>query len=238
MKKPATWQSAAATLSRYNRAFSIKASYLWLWASQVVKWWKKNPLENARDTRDSDSVPWLGRSPGVERGNLTQYFCLENFIDRGNWWARVVHGMAKSQTQLSIHTLPTAPNQWLYTVGKLEVGNPCKDQFSDGKLCSGHSHQPDWDFASINSPPSFPLSNFRVRCTVIKRLCFDSPCSFVALRSVSHNKCHEMLIVLTSIQTCSYFIYKNTKNRAEEMCLTNGHIFTPHQNYFRGHSTT
>ena len=163
-------------------------------------------------------------------------------MDRGNQCARVIHGMAKSQRQLSIHTPLTAPNQWPCTVGKLEVGNPCKEQFSDGKLCSGHYYQPDWDFASIHTPPSFPLSSFRVRCTVIKRLCFDCPCSFIVLRSVSHNTCLEILIVLTSIfwdiQTCSYLVYKNTKHRAEEMCLTNGHISTPHQNYFRGHSTT
>jgi len=37
---------------------------------------KENLPENARDTRDSESVPGLGRSPGVGRGNLTQYFCL------------------------------------------------------------------------------------------------------------------------------------------------------------------
>ena len=76
----------------------------------VKKKKKKNPPENAGDTKDSDSIPGLGRSPGVGSGNLAQYFCLENSMDRGTWWARVVHGMAKSQTQLSIHTPLTAPN--------------------------------------------------------------------------------------------------------------------------------
>ena len=32
-------------------------------------------------------------------GNLLQYSCLENAVDRGAWWA-AVHGVAQSQTQL------------------------------------------------------------------------------------------------------------------------------------------
>ena len=37
---------------------------------------------------------WSGRSPGVGNGNLLQYSCLENPIDRGAWWA-TVHKAAK-----------------------------------------------------------------------------------------------------------------------------------------------
>ena len=46
------------------------------------------------------SVPGSGRSPGEGNGNLLQYSCLENRMGRGAWWA-TVHGVAKSQTQLS-----------------------------------------------------------------------------------------------------------------------------------------
>ena len=45
-------------------------------------------------------MPGLGRSPGGGNGNPFQYSCLENSMDRGAWKA-VVHGVAKSQTQLS-----------------------------------------------------------------------------------------------------------------------------------------
>ena len=45
------------------------------------------------------SIPGLGRSPGEGNGNLLQYSCLENPIDRGAWRA-IVHGVAKSQTGL------------------------------------------------------------------------------------------------------------------------------------------
>ena len=41
-----------------------------------------------------------GRSPGVGNGNPLQYSCLENPMDGRAWWA-IVHGVEKSQTQLS-----------------------------------------------------------------------------------------------------------------------------------------
>ena len=49
---------------------------------------------------DMDSIPGLGRSPGEKNGNPVQYSCLENSMDRGVWPA-TVHGITKSQIQLS-----------------------------------------------------------------------------------------------------------------------------------------
>ena len=43
----------------------------------------KNLPANAGDTRDSGSIPGLGRSSGGELGNPLQYSCLENPMDRG-----------------------------------------------------------------------------------------------------------------------------------------------------------
>ena len=57
----------------------------------------KNPLANAGDIRDTGSIPGLGRSPGEGNGNLFQFSCLENSIDREAWWV-LVHGVAKSWT--------------------------------------------------------------------------------------------------------------------------------------------
>ena len=57
----------------------------------------KAPACNAGDL---GSIPGLGRSPGEENGNPLQYSCLENFMDRGAWWA-TVQGVAKSRTRLS-----------------------------------------------------------------------------------------------------------------------------------------
>ena len=57
----------------------------------------KNPPANVGD---ADSVPGLGRSSREGNGKSLQYSCLGNPMDSGVWWARV-HGVAKSQTQLS-----------------------------------------------------------------------------------------------------------------------------------------
>ena len=68
----------------------------------------KNPPASEGDTRDMCSVPGLGRSPGEGNRNPLQYSCLENSMDRGTWWA-TVHGVAKSQTQLSDYHTRTCP---------------------------------------------------------------------------------------------------------------------------------
>ena len=60
----------------------------------------KNPPVNAGDAGEVGLIPGLGGSPGGENGNPLQCSCLENLMDRGAWWA-TVHGLAKSQTQLS-----------------------------------------------------------------------------------------------------------------------------------------
>ena len=54
-----------------------------------VAQWVKNLPANAGDTGDAGSIPGSGRSPGGGKGNLLQYPCLENAIDRGAWQARV-----------------------------------------------------------------------------------------------------------------------------------------------------
>ena len=66
----------------------------------------KNPHANSGDIRDVGSIPGLGRSPEGGHGNLLQYPCLENPMDREEWQA-IVHEVMESQTgleQLSMHT--------------------------------------------------------------------------------------------------------------------------------------
>ena len=53
---------------------------------------------------DPGSIPGSGRSLGEGNGNPLQYPCLENSMDEGAWQA-TVHGVTKSQTQLSDFTL-------------------------------------------------------------------------------------------------------------------------------------
>ena len=49
---------------------------------------------------DAGWILGWGRSPGGGNGNTFQYSCLENFMHRGACRA-IVHGVTKSQTQLS-----------------------------------------------------------------------------------------------------------------------------------------
>ena len=53
------------------------------------------PKESTCNARDLGFIPGLGRSPGEGNGYRPQYFGLENTMDS------IVHGVAKSRTQLS-----------------------------------------------------------------------------------------------------------------------------------------
>ena len=57
----------------------------------------KNLPANAGDIRALGSIPGSGRSSDEGNGNLLQYSCLENSIDRGAWWA-TVYVVAESDT--------------------------------------------------------------------------------------------------------------------------------------------
>ena len=69
----------------------------------------KNLPANAGDTRDMGSIPGPGRSAGGGNGNLIQYSCLENSMDRGAWRA-TVHGVAKSWIHTTEHSSLTTTN--------------------------------------------------------------------------------------------------------------------------------
>ena len=63
----------------------------------------KQPSANTGAVGDAGSIPGMERSPGVGNGNLLQYSCLENYMDRGVWRV-TIHGVTKSQTWLSTCT--------------------------------------------------------------------------------------------------------------------------------------
>ena len=51
----------------------------------------KNLPDSAGNTENSSLIPESVRYPGGGNGNLCQYSCLENPVDRRAWWA-AVHG--------------------------------------------------------------------------------------------------------------------------------------------------
>ena len=73
----------------------------------------KNPPAHTGDAGDVGSIPGPGRSLEEGNGNLPQYSCRENPMDRGVWWA-TGHLVAKSWTQLITHTHARhyAPGLW------------------------------------------------------------------------------------------------------------------------------
>ena len=83
------------------------------------------------------ALTWRSLSSTCRNGNLLQYSCLENPMDRGAWWA-ILHRVAKSQTrlkQLSTHT---------YNLCKLTFHHP-ETAFQVSMVQVTHLHQPETD---------------------------------------------------------------------------------------------
>jgi len=72
-----------------NPSFANSYGFLWL-----------SGKESACSVGDLGLIPGSGTSPGGGNGNPLQYSCLGNPMDREAWQA-TVHGVTKSQTQLS-----------------------------------------------------------------------------------------------------------------------------------------
>ena len=67
-----------------TRLKQLSSSMPVLGASQVALVVKNLPA-SAGEIRDVSSIPGSRRSPGGGDGNLLQYSCLENPMDRGDW---------------------------------------------------------------------------------------------------------------------------------------------------------
>ena len=61
--------------------------------------------ESAYNVGDPGWLSGSGRSPGEGNGNLLQYSCLGNAMDRGVWYA-TAHGVAKSGHDLETEQPP------------------------------------------------------------------------------------------------------------------------------------
>ena len=70
--------------------------YISIWASQVALVVSNLPASEG-DIREMGPIPGSGRSHGGGYGSLFQYYCLENPMVRGAWWA-TVHRATESDT--------------------------------------------------------------------------------------------------------------------------------------------
>ena len=77
--------------------------------------------ESACNAGDPGSIPGSGRSSGEGNGKPLQDSCQDNLMDGGAWLA-TVHGVTKSQTQLSNFTHhPAGASPLPLTVGCLSL---------------------------------------------------------------------------------------------------------------------
>ena len=63
----------------------------------------KNQPSNAGDKRDMGLIPGSGKFPGGGNGNLFQYLCLENSMDREAWQATDCRVTKESDTTAIEH---------------------------------------------------------------------------------------------------------------------------------------
>ena len=85
--------------------------YLWIPRGLPGVSLGKESTCNAGDAGDMGLISGLGRFPGGRNGNPLQYSCLDNPLDRGAWWA-IIHGVTKSQTQLSTNLSLDWTKEW------------------------------------------------------------------------------------------------------------------------------
>ena len=114
----------------------------------------KNPPANAGDAGDTGSVPGSGRSPGVGNGNLFQYSCLENFMDRGALQSMGSQKVGHDWVYTHTHT-HKCPEEVLYSPSWLHCPSPASDAGSVTILISKPQPSlPPWATQRVLGNPS------------------------------------------------------------------------------------
>ena len=143
-----------------------------------------NPPANARDIRDTGSIPKSGRIPGRGHDNPLQYSCLGNPMDRA--WQATVHGPAKSQTQLKwLSTskgtfLPSPECSMLSTIPN-QVIESASSQYIPAHLW-GFIHVSSRKFSINKNEPSCFYVCTMVWLSKIRVVCLLIPIKFPSLK--------------------------------------------------------
>ena len=101
------WELVMDREAWHTGVHEVTRSQTWLSNWTELNWfyykgfpWGSDGKESAYNVGDLGSIPELGRPPGEGNDSPLQYFCLENSMDRGAWWA-IVYGVTNSWTRLS-----------------------------------------------------------------------------------------------------------------------------------------
>ena len=114
--------------------------------------------ESACNAGGTGSIPGLGRSPGGGHGNILQYSCLKNPMDKGAWCA-TVHRIPKScrwlkQLNTRTHRLLDERKFWLIRGGSMDEWSLMKKEPPRTHTEGGSSWLSLWSWFS------FCLNNF------------------------------------------------------------------------------
>ena len=186
--------------------------------SCIIVWWVVmiTDLPGGSDSKasvynagDPGSIPGLGRSPGEGNCKPLQYYCLENPMDRGAWWA-TVHGVAKTRTQLSnSSSLNDNRNKVHSKLNALDSSwNQLPQPWSMKKLSFKKSKPGAQKFGGHHFKWLFKLSTLQIDCNECTRLAMN----------------HELLVIFVSMFHLVYALCKDHK-------CTMGCIFCIGQEY-------
>ena len=110
----------------------------------------------------------------IGNGNPLQYYCLENPMDRGVWWA-TIRGVTKSRTQLSKWVMcHKYYSDWCEVKHKQNMGSGSSSvqSLSCPTLCDpmGYSLLRPWDFSRQEYWSGLPFCDLLMTITVICNL--------------------------------------------------------------------
>ena len=128
--------------------------------------------ESACQCRGCRFHPWVGKVPWRGHGNLLQYSCLENPMDRGAWWASI-YRVSQSLTQLkwlSTHASPNIlNNNQIFSFNKLMAFGASRV----GKIFVFQSLSHVWLFATPWTAVHQAFLSFTIFQSLLKLMSFE-----------------------------------------------------------------
>ena len=116
IRRPKDWSFSISPSNEYSGLIFFKIEWPDLLAAQGALVGFSSGKEYDFNAADMGLIPESRWSPGKANGYPLQYYCLENLMDRGAWWA-TDHGVTKIQTFRDIQgdkSLTTVYRNWIW----------------------------------------------------------------------------------------------------------------------------